>query len=284
MRHIVPALACLALAGCSGSHDRSGADAGTGADSSLPPGDAGGEVDAGDCPRSAVAPSLICTGPSATDPITLRVEGCFCGEELVCDTDITGEDPGGLIDYARVRTSAEACGPLCDGCFALEGSCAVPSRLFTESFAVDVGGFPLPTATNRLAVDTCWTRPPDPGSHVECPGLSGYDVAGGTLCVPSDAGTGSPITVSVVAEAGCDTYSAGCRVERTEGGFVLHPFARDCTCPTCGACPEPVAKTFECLLPALEPGDYTVTWGAETRTLSVTPTGTENRACSGMGE
>lgn len=289
MRHIVPPSVLLLLSallagpGCSGSHGREGeTDAGVRTDAAPAPGDSGThEDDAGGCFRSEVSAQILCTG-ERYGPVRIYDDvGCFCGQELVCDTRIDTES-GGIIGYAEVETIAEACGAICGACEPIEGSCDVPAELYDGSFAVNVAGWVLPTTTNSLTPDTCWNPPPAPGSGTVCPdpASGGYPVDGSDLCVPEDAQIGYPVTVSVQAAVGCDTHSAGCRAVRTDDGFDIVPLARDCECATCGACPpEPMPRTFTCRLPPLEAGSYTIRHGDASATLTVSATGTGNELC-----
>lgn len=285
MRQNVPfALLATAtlLAACSGSHGRDAdADAGPRADGGPAPTDASpAPVDGGGCFESDVSPDILCTG-DRYEPIRIWDDGCFCGQELACDTTVDRESPG-LIDYAEIDTSAVACGPVCGACMPMDDGCAVPSDLFDGSFAVNVNGWLLPTATNSLTPNTCWTAPPPVGDGTICPDAASgsYAIDGSDLCVPGDARTGAPIEVSVVAAVGCDTHSAGCRAVRTDEGFEITMLARDCDCPTCGACPpEPMPRTFRCSLPPLEPGTYPVRHGSEMATVTVSDGGTGNDLC-----
>ena len=285
MRHIVP-LTPLLLAlglGCSGSHDRGDADsdAGTRTDAAVPiDASPDPERDGGECFASDVSPDILCTG-ERYEPIAIYDEGCFCGQELACETTIDDEG-GGIIGYAAIETTAEACGPVCGACMPLDDSCDVPSELFDGSYAVNVSGWMLPSATNDLTPNTCWEAPPEVPDHLTCPDVAsgGRAVEGADLCVPADARPGEPVAVSIVAAVGCDTYAAGCRATRTDDGFVVEPLERDCSCPTCGACPpEPMPKVFPCRLPPLEPGTYTIHYGSESAEVTVHGTGTGNDTC-----
>jgi hypothetical protein len=78
----------------------------------------------------------------------------------------------------------------------------------------------------------------------------------------------------------CLDIEAGCQIVLDGGGLDVYPFARDCECPTFGAC-EPsdcYERTVYCTLP---PGSYSIRMAGTVETIAVSQSGARNFTCAG---
>ena len=297
-RPAILGLGLLVLAfgpGCPSSHDEqtAAADAApTPIDDGGPLHD-GGPIDARPNTDSEVPPTPCEDGvPIATDIVCTDAAGsslrvlsgeCVCGDEILsCPAMLYDESPG-LINAAFI-TPTLGCGMGCSECEPFDGSCNIPSQLFDSSYAVSVGAYMLPTATNSLSRDTCWNIRQAPGEPYSCEfgALGSTALSGGTLCVPDEAAnTRERIVVSVTTElTTCDIMNSGCRIERTADGFAIFPMQQHCPCPSCGPCLTPYSRTFTCELPPLEAGSYKIEYDGREETLTVADDGAANTACA----
>lgn len=235
-----------------------------------------------DCaPGSPVDPTVVCfdgNGEAPTFDITVvDPNACFCGETIACSA--SQDETGGI----HVDVRADACGDLCEACFhELRGTCRLDGVRITPSpvYDVTINGV---RALSGLSwgYPQCWNPAGPVGGGLLCSWPPDQSVTTSNVCVPSDAGSGSPIVVRAdVCMEDCFTEAAGCEITPTAVGYEVRPLLRSCDCPTCGACaPGCIDRSFYCTLPPLENGSYAITVAGTTRTLVVSGTGADNTIC-----
>ena len=214
-------------------------------------------------------PTLLCATPLPTGggELTVRVDGCYCGERLGCSVRPAGAS-------LAIDLLVDSSGPLCDGCFSLTTTCALLSLDFAE---LDVNGerVAFPIASRPTGVTACWTPIPPRGPSVSCmwPLESTMD---DSECIPATAGSGAPIAVWTSGEAADAAQPAGCEVRISGGEIQVIGRLQFCMLEPSTA----GRRTFPCTLPPLVAGSYRVNVSGRVHELIVSDGATGNVACA----
>lgn len=189
--------------------------------------------------------------------LLVRWSSCACPAGRTCDVTVDGD----VID---VRTLSCALDTECDDC-SFEGICPVPA-LEERAYRLRVDGVDVFDA--RAAVQPrggrsharCYEVPAAPDPVLECVYAWEDPVGAATLCYRELEDVGTYVRFRFTETCrGCSDWTAGCSVELSGGRLVVRPRVQQCTCPTCGDCPDVcVPIDVECRSIALRDGAYPV--------------------------
>ncbi|MBW2462593.1 MAG: hypothetical protein JRH11_13170 [Deltaproteobacteria bacterium] len=207
-------------------------------------------------------------------------DGCFCGEQVVCEVNVMFPGTGpALID---LTTSVCAGSFLCDGCYPhLDGLCRVPA-LPGGDYRVRLNGeegflFSLPVWRSDTEEQVSFTPAPPVPDGLICPWQTTSIVDVAQLCVPAEVYANASSTVTITDGCGgCFDGPADCVVTQQGDRLIVDARTRTCDCPVCGACADVcVPVETECRLPPLDPGTYTVAADGFETTIEVVVGGGE---------